>query len=365
MTLIIDAHEDLAWNMATFQRDYTRSAFETRSLEANSIAPQVNGDTMLGWQEYQIGEVAIVFATLFASPFKKNQPDWITQNYRDTSQAKKLYQLQLDLYHKLQDNHSEKFRLVTEKAHLYQIIEKWQSISDGSAKDRNFPVGLVILMEGAEGIDNPDEVHHWWEQGVRLIGPAWHGNKFCGGTGEPGPLTTEGKRLLTIMAEVGFILDISHMDELSARQALDFYPGQVIASHANASSLIRSYEGNRHFSDALIRQLISRNGIMGIIPLNDFLDRDWKLRGGRKDISLKMVAEQIDHVCQLAGSTTHVGLGTDFDGGFGLQSTPIELESIADLQKLVPLLEDLHFSPESITSIMGQNWQRMLEYNLP
>jgi len=49
-----------------------------------------------------------------------------------------------------------------------------------------------------------------------------------------------------------------------------------------------------------------------------------------------MVAEQADHICQLAGDAAHVGIGTDFDGGFGLQSTPRELDSIADLPKLLP-----------------------------
>ncbi len=365
MALIIDAHEDLAWNMATFQRDYSLSAFETRALEINSIAPIVNGDTMLGWREYQRGTVALVFSTLFASPFKKNQSAWITQSYRDSREAKTIYQLQLDLYHKLEDNHPDKFRLVKDKAHLHQITQYWQKKATEPKSNNDHPVGLVILMEGAECIEKPEDIFMWWEQGVRIIGPAWHGNKYCGGTNEPGPLTSKGRHLLSLMSDVGFVLDISHMDELSAKEALDFYPGQVIASHANANSLIKDYEGNRHLSDDLIRQLISRSGIMGIVPLNDFLDRGWKSRGGRESISLKMVAEQIDHVCQLAGNSDHVGIGTDFDGGFGLQSTPIELDSIADLQKMTYFLQELHYTDNDIASIMGKNWLRMLEYNLP
>ena len=85
-------------------------------------------------------------------------------------------------------------------------------------------------MEGAEGIQEPAEVESWYEWGVRLIGPAWAGNRYCGGTGEPGPLTRAGYELLERMSEFNFILDISHMDHQSARQALDFYQGQVIAS---------------------------------------------------------------------------------------------------------------------------------------
>ncbi len=362
MNMIIDAHEDLAWNIATFNRDYSLSAYHTRELEIGSIAPQANGDTLLGYPEYQAGNVAIVFGTLFASPKTIKTPSWDTQSYLNTKQAHQLYRAQLDLYTKLEDTHPNKFRLLNTKKTLEFHLQEWE-LSKQNGID--VPVGLVILMEGAEGIEKPDDVFRWWDAGVRIIGLAWHGNQYCGGTGQPGPLTSGGKKLLNKMAEVGFILDISHMDDLAARQALDMYEGQVIASHANASTLIRSYQGNRHLSDELIQHLITRNGIMGIIPLNNFLNREWKEQGGRSSVSLQMVAEQIDHVCQLAGDARHVGIGSDFDGGFGVQSTPHEIDTIADLQKISPLLTALNYSEDDISAILGKNWQCMLELNLP
>jgi len=39
MPLIIDSHQDLAWNMLTYGRDYTRSVQETRRLEAGTSTP--------------------------------------------------------------------------------------------------------------------------------------------------------------------------------------------------------------------------------------------------------------------------------------------------------------------------------------
>ena len=68
MSLIIDSHQDIAWNMLTFGRDYTRSAYETRRLEIGTAIPQLNGDCTVGWLEYQRGQVAAIFATLFAPP---------------------------------------------------------------------------------------------------------------------------------------------------------------------------------------------------------------------------------------------------------------------------------------------------------
>ena len=56
---------------------------------------------------------------------------------------------------------------------------------------------------------------------------------------------------------------------------------------------------------------------------------------------------------------------SDFDGGFGLQHTPIEINTIADLHKLVPLLDKKGYNTADIAAILGQNWHRFLAKNLP
>jgi len=66
---------------ALFWRDYTRSAAETRQSEADGVAPEHNGDTLLGWHDYQRGRVAVVFATLFAAPLHTQVNAWDTQCY--------------------------------------------------------------------------------------------------------------------------------------------------------------------------------------------------------------------------------------------------------------------------------------------
>jgi membrane dipeptidase len=88
--------------------------------------------------------------------------------------------------------------------------------------------------------------------------------------------------------------------------------------------------------------------------------------GSRRDeVPLDVYAAHIDHVCQLAGNSTHAGIGSDFDGGFGLQSTPPEIDTIADLQKLVPLLKARGYGDADAANILGMNWQRFLDTNLP
>jgi membrane dipeptidase len=357
--ILIDAHEDLAWNILTFQRDYSRSALEIRQSEAGSSIWQWNGDTLLGWEEYQRGQVMLIFATLFAAPMRKKLGDWDTQCYADSRQAKKVYRAQLDAYFKLVEQNPHKFTLIQNKNDLEKLQTEWQQAKD------SYPVGLLILMEGAEAIEHPREVETWWDLGVRILGPAWAGNPFCGGTNEPGRLTRLGEQLLETMANVGFALDLSHMDEPAALQALDQYDGVVLATHANAKALLRGVESNRHLSDRIIRRLIERDGVIGVIPYNAFLKAGWREGDRREEVTLLDLVAHIDHICQLAGDSLHVGIGSDFDGGFGWQSVPVEINTIADLQQLGPLLSERGYSTQDINNIFQGNWLRCCNRFLP
>ena len=274
LPIIVDAHEDIAYNILNFGRDYTRAALETRRLEheSGSATPEHNGETLLGWPDYQRGRVAVVFGTLFVSPIRSKTGEWDKQVYADFDQAYRLYRAQLDAYHKLADDHPDYFRLIATRADLEAVLADW-----ADPKTENHPVGLVPLMEGAEGVRTPSELDEWWKRGVRVIGPAWAGTRFCGGTREPGPLTDDGRHLLKGMADIGFTLDLSHMDELSVRQSLDLYPGPIIASHANAAALVPGYNGNRQLQDDVIRGILDRDGIIGVVPFCRFLDYEWKI----------------------------------------------------------------------------------------
>jgi membrane dipeptidase len=362
LPLIVDAHEDLAYNMLTFGRDYTRSVAETRRIEmdSGSEAPDHNGQTLLGWPEYQRGRVAVVFSTLFATPVRRNKDNWDKQVYADYEQAHRLYRTQLDTYHELADRVPDLYQFIATRADLETVLADWTDSSRA-----NHPVGLVPLMEGAEGVRSPSELNEWWEAGLRMIGLAWAGTRFCGGTRDPGPLTDEGRLMLRAMADFGFTLDLSHMDELSARQSLDLYDGPVIASHANAAALLPGYEGNRQLPDDVIKGLIVRDGIIGVIPYCQFLNADWKKGDPRDGITLTTLAAHVDHICQLAGDARHVGLGSDFDGGFGLNSVPADIDTIADLQKLASILKMKGYNDEEVAAILGLNWLRHLRTYLP
>ena len=362
MPLIVDSHCDLAYNMLNYGRDYTRSAAETRALEKGSLTTEKNGDSLIGWPDYQRGQVAIVFSTLFAAPAQANEEDEDKLAYSNYDEARRLYLDQIHLYRDLTDSKPDYFRLLRDRKDLQEHLAEWH---DPVRKQR--PVGLVVLMEGADGIRDVDELAEWHELGLRLIGLAWSGTRYSGGTRAPGPLTEDGRRLLRAMADFNYALDLSHMDEQSALEALDLYEGPIVATHVNCLALLPDFPTNRHFSDRALRGVIERGGVIGNVPLNSFLKSGWTRNNGssREEVPLDTFAAHLDHICQLAGDSLHAGIGSDFDGGFGVQSVPPEIDTVADLQKLGPLLRARGYSESDIANILGLNWIHFLEKTLP
>jgi membrane dipeptidase len=77
-------------------------------------------------------------------------------------------------------------------------------------------------------------------------------------------------------------------------------------------------------------------------------------------VSMQKVADQIDHICQLAGNSRHAAIGSDLDGAFGTEQSPYDLESIAGLQKVPVILRERGYNEEDIANITHQNWIRFL-----
>lgn len=364
MPFLIDAHEDLAFNALSFQRDYRKSAKEIRQREVGTQIPALTGDATLGWPDFQRGQVALVFPSLFIVPRKHMIGAWSNQVFDDPSGAYRLYQAQFDYYHRLAEEHPEEFQLVRNLKEMETVLSSWEALP-ASPPDTTHPVGMVLLMEGGEGLPSFSVLEEWWDLGLRIFGPVWAGTRWCGGTFENGGFTAEGHELLEALSNLGFILDLAHMTEESTLEALDRYDGIVIATHANARSMVRGSDNERHFSDATIRRLIERDGVMGVVPYNRFLVRDWKVGDPREQVRLDHLAAHIDHICQIAGDAQHAAIGTDFDGGFGWPSIPYEIDTIADMQKLEDCLIQRGYHQDEVKLIFNGNWQRILKKGLP
>jgi membrane dipeptidase len=366
MPLIVDGHEDLAWNALSFGRDYTRSARLTRQLESATDTPARVGQSMLGLDEYLQAQVAVIFGALFVCPRRHREADWDAQVYADPREAHHRYAAQLDYYRRLGDA-QKPFTLIGSRGDLHAVLASWQNAPGSpAASGDGRRIGIVPLMEGADGIMEPEEAAWWMERGLRIVGLAWARTQYAGGTTEPGPLSSLGRRLLSVMADIGLMLDLAHAADDAYLEALDRFEGTVIVSHANPRALMRNYaRPERLLSDVMIARLAERDGVVGIMPHNDFLKAGWR-RGDRRDeVTLARAVDMIDHVCQVTGSAAHVGLGTDFDGGRGLDHMPPELDTIADLPKLGGALRARGYSEDAIAAILGQNWLRILERGLP
>lgn len=364
MAFIIDAHEDLAFNAISFQRDYRKSAKEIRQREAGSDIPASSGDAVLGWPDYQRGQIALIFSTLFIVPRKHTFGAQSDQVFEDAAGAYRLYQKQFDYYHRLADEHPDEFQLVRTQKELEAVLAPWAA-QPANPPQTTHPVGLLLLMEGGEGLPSFSVLEEWWDLGLRIFGPVWAGTRWCGGTYEKGGFTSEGRELLEVLSGLGYMLDLSHMTEESTLEALDRYNGTIIASHANARRMVHGSDSERLFSDATIRRLIDRDGVMGVVPYNRFLIRDWQVGDPREEVTLDHLVAHIDHICQIAGNAQHVAIGSDFDGGFGWPSIPYEIDTIADLQKLDDRLIQRGYRQDEVQLILNGNWQRMLKKGLP
>ncbi len=362
MPILIDAHQDIAYNALTFNRDICASAFDVRKTETGTDIPKWNeGEATVGWPEFQAGKVAVIFATLWNPPIKYRGGAWDTLSFGTTREASKLVHQELDYYHRLVEDNPEKFSLILNRSDLQHVLAAWQDSEEGEPK----PVGLMIHMEGAEGLQSVDELEEFHALGLRQVGPVWAGQRFCGGSKESRPFDAEGFALLDTIAALGMAMDISHMSESAALTALDYFPGPVLASHSNARALLKGRPPERHLSDQTIRLLFERGGCVGVVPYNKFLSSEWNLNSPPGTVTINHIINQIDYYCQIAGDSTHVGIGSDLDGGFGFPNIPAEFSTIQDFQTLAPALKERGYNESDIENIFWRNWEKHLESMLP
>src|SRR5574340_235436 len=104
MSIIIDAHQDLAYNIFSFRRDYRQSALVLREREVNTPVPELqNGKPLLGWPEYQQAKVAVIFASLFILPRKYKTDAYDRVDFATLDEAYHLTRAQMDIYKRLKE----------------------------------------------------------------------------------------------------------------------------------------------------------------------------------------------------------------------------------------------------------------------
>jgi membrane dipeptidase len=350
--LIFDAHLDLAWNAIDWNRDLRKSVAEIRRREAEQgLSGKARGENTVAFPELRRGRVGLFIATLLA---RLHRPGMMPafQRYDAMDMAYGATHGQLAYYRAL-EGHGV-LRMIRTAPELEAHVRAWLEGDPDKA-----PLGYILSMEGADPVLFPEQVQEWWDAGLRIIGPAHYGvSPYAHGTGTEGGLFERGPALLREMGRVGMILDVTHLSDQCFNEALDLYGGPVLASHHNCRALVPD---QRQLTDDQVRRLIARGAVIGAALDAWMLVPGWvrgKTRPEKVGVTLSTVVDHIDRVCQLAGNARHAALGTDLDGGFGREQSPLDLDTIADLQKFPELLRKRGYKEADVAGLMYGNWVR-------
>ena len=349
--LIVDAHLDLAMNALEWNRDLTRPIAEIREREETLTDKPDRGRGTVSFDEMRRGGVGICVATQIARYVARDNP---LPGWHSPDQAWAQTQGQLAWY-----------RAMEERGELVQIcnvndldkqVARW---GDGSRADG--PIGYVLSLEGADSIVTLHHLERAYAEGLRAVGPAHYGpGVYAHGTNACGEMGPRGHELLREMERLGIILDVTHLCDESFRDALDHFRGPIWASHSNCRTLVAH---NRQFSDDYIRELISRDAVIGAVFDAWMLVPGWT-RGSSTPqsagVTLETVVNHIDHICQLAGNARHCMIGSDLDGAFGREQCPADVETIAELARLPAILKRRAYSDEDVRNIVHGNFLRFL-----
>jgi len=354
---IVDAHLDLAWNALSYGRDITQPLDTINAYETGMTDAKCRGHATVSLPAMREGDVRLCGGTLLARVKPDVRPDAgfnrLDIDYAAAPIAHGIASGQLAYYELLQQQGH--IRLIHDAG---QLDAHWRDTADDA------PLGVILAMEGADPIVDIEHVADWHQRGLRIVNLVHYGhNRFAAGTGTDGPLTGDGRALLEAFESLGMIVDLTHLSDTSMTEVLERYPGPVFASHHNCRALVPH---PRQLTDQQIRAIVDRHGVIAVALDAWMLVSNWSTGTTPRNICpLSKVVDHIDHICQLAGDCRQVAIGSDLDGGFGSEETPDGLESIADLQKLAPLLADRGYSEPDIDAIFHGNLLSFFQRHLP
>ena len=343
---IFDAHLDLSMNALEWNRDLRCTVKEIRESEKGMTDKPDREMNTVSFDAMRKGNIGLCVATQIARYVKKGSP---LPGWNSPQQAWAQTQGQLAWYKEMErEGHMTS---ICNRDDLKQHLELWKDPKVDS------PIGYILSLEGADSIVTLDHLEKAWSQGLRAIGPAHYGpGTYAHGTDSVGGIGHKGKELLKKITALGLILDATHLCDQSFWETMKVYEGPVWASHNNCRKFVNH---NRQFADDQITELIQRKAVIGIALDAWMMVPNW-VRGvstpESMDVTLDIMVENIDHICQLAGNAEHVGIGTDLDGAFGKEQSPADLDTIADLQSIPERLKEKGYPESDIENIMSKNF---------
>ena len=203
-------------------------------------------------------------------------------------------------------------------------------------------------------------------------------------------LSTFGYEVVQEMNHVGMMVDVSHISDKAVKDVLAFTKAPVIASHSCAKSICNN---PRNLSDELLRAIAKNGGVVQMCILSDYVKTpapdpardsaraalrkkyhdfdgltddemktahtDWNSMNDRfpqKLATVSDVADHIDHLVKTAG-INHVGIGTDFDGGGGVEGC----FDVSEMGNITLELVRRGYSESELRKIWGGNLMRVMK----
>ncbi len=255
-------------------------------------------------------------------------------------------------------------------------------------------ISLALGMENGAPIDGDlDKLQHFYQRGVRYITLTHSQSNHISDSSYDktrlwNGLSPFGVELVKAMNQLGVMVDISHLSDDAAKEAIEVSSVPVIASHSSARKFTPDFE--RNMDDDLLRAVAKKGGVVMINfgssfitaaansyqatfsaassayaerhnidrygPEMDVFNKQYKSKFPYPYATVSDVADHIDHVVKVAGIDA-VGLGSDFDG-VG-DSLPVGLKNVADYPNLVAELLRRGYSDQDIEKVLGANLMRV------
>ncbi len=240
-------------------------------------------------------------------------------------------------------------------------------------------------------------VKSYYDRGIRYITLCHsRNNDICDSSTDPkgsewGGLSPFGVKVVREMNRLGILVDVSHISDKAFFDVLEYSKAPVIASHSCCRAL---YDNARNLSDSMLTALAFHGGVVQInlcsfylkklapnpqadsarkvlqaeygsyysiedqTTRNEYLEKWFEIQQkypGEK-ASLSDLADHIDHAVQVAG-IDHVGIGSDFDGGAGIEGCM----DVSEMPNITRELVRRGYSDDDIRKIWGENFLRVLE----
>ncbi|MHA2269434.1 MAG: dipeptidase [Promethearchaeota archaeon] len=252
---------------------------------------------------------------------------------------------------------------------LFVLIKNSKDFED----IKNDKVGFILALEGARSIeDDFNRLHKYYHLGLRSVALTHNmRNQFADGCAEKPArgLSNLGKKFIEELNTLNVIMDLSHISEPSFWDVMDLIQKPPIATHSNVKSICNH---GRNLTDAQIKSIAERDGVIGLNFFNLFIDED------KKTVTTERLIDHIDYIVDLVG-IDYVGLGPDFlnyyiedlqeldeqlGDPFGDLSEPddiFEVLGISKFPELFELIQKRGYSDKEVRKIQGDNFLRVFK----